>query len=327
MSGRVLVATDSFKGTFSAMEVARAVGRGLRQAGAEVDLCPVADGGEGTADVLVAALGGTRVSHPALDPIGRPTQADFVLLGPDGRRAALDTASASGLTHLDEDDRDPWMASTYGTGQLICAAVAAGAQEVIVGVGGSATVDGGRGALEAIADAGGIDDTRLIVLCDVRTEWERSAEIYGPQKGADQQTVSRLARRLDDFAPTLPRDPRRVPMTGAAGGLSGGLWAALGAALVHGAPFVLDAVGFDNRLRPASAVVVGEGRLDFQSTLGKIVGEITARAGAIGVPTFAIVGRNGMSPDAVRSAGLSDVIEATDLGEMAFAGRRVANRL
>jgi glycerate kinase len=315
---RVLVAPDSFKGTFTAVEVADAIARGLERAGVEADRCPVADGGEGTLDALLAALGGRVERVTVRGPLGAPVQACFALLG-DGRRALLEMASASGLALVSE--LDPWSASTYGTGQLIRAAVEAGAREVLVGVGGSATVDGGRGALEAIADAGGMDGARIAVLCDVQTEWERCAEIYGPQKGADEAMVARLAARLDAFASELPRDPRGVPMTGAAGGLSGGLWGGLGAELQPGAPYVLDALGFDARLRAADAVIVGEGRIDAQSAMGKIVGEIAARARAAGMPVHALVGRNELTAD----IGLASVTEATTLAELEAAGERLAS--
>jgi glycerate 2-kinase len=315
---RVLVAPDSFKGTFTAVAVADAIARGLERAGVDADRCPVADGGEGTLDALLVALGGRVERVTVRGPLGAPVEACFALLG-DGRRALLEMASASGLaliSHL-----DPWAATTYGTGQLIRAAVEAGAREVLVGVGGSATVDGGRGALEAIADAGGIEGARIVVLCDVRTEWERCAEIYGPQKGADEAMVARLAARLDAFATELERDPRAVAMTGAAGGLSGGLWGDLGAELQPGAPYVLDALGFDGRLREADAVVVGEGRIDAQSAMGKIVGEIAARARAVGVPVHALVGRNELTAD----IGLASVTEATTLAELEAAGERLAS--
>jgi glycerate kinase len=320
----VLVAPDSFKGTFSAVEVADAVSRGLERGGVAADRCPVADGGEGTLEVLVVALGGEVLRVPVRDALGRDAQGEIALLGDDGRRALLEMASASGLGLVAEAERDPWGATTYGTGQLIRAAVEAGAREVLVGVGGSATVDGGRGALEAIEAAGGLGGATVVVLCDVQTPWEQSAHIYGPQKGADAAMVARLAERLDAYAAELPRDPRGVPMTGAAGGLSGGLWAGLGAALEPGAPYVLDAVGFDDRLRTARAVVVGEGRIDSQSVLGKIVGEICARAGARGVPVHAVVGRSELDPSAAREIGLSSVIEATDLAAMEAAGERLA---
>src|SRR4051812_48202153 len=202
----VLVAPDSFKGTFSAVEVADAVGRGLAAAGLESDLCPVADGGEGTMETLLASIGGETVEVDVLDPLGRPIRAPFALVE-GGRRALVEMAAASGLALISDDERDPWAATTYGTGQLIRAAVEAGAQEIMVAVGGSATVDGGRGALEALEDLGGIGTARVVVLCDVQTPWERCAEIYGPQKGADAEMVTRLAARLAAYAAELPRDP------------------------------------------------------------------------------------------------------------------------
>jgi glycerate kinase len=314
---KVLVAPDSFKGTFAAVDVADAIARGLERGGVEADRCPVADGGEGTLDALLVALGGRVERVSVRGPLGEPVEACFALLG-DGRRALLEMASASGLALVTE--LDPWRASTYGTGQLIRAAVDAGAREVLVGVGGSATVDGGRGALEAI---GGTLEASIVVLCDVQTEWERCAEIYGPQKGADPAMVARLATRLDAFAEVLERDPRGVPMTGAAGGLSGGLWGGLGATLCPGAPYVLDALGFDARLGEAAAVVVGEGRIDAQSAMGKIVGEIAGRARTAAVPVHAIAGRNELAQD----IGLASVTEATTLAELEAAGERLAAEL
>ena len=320
----VLVAPDSFKGTYSAVEVADAIASGLERGGAPADRCPVADGGEGTLAVVVAALGGDVVRVPVRDPLGRPVDAELALLGDEHDRALLEMASASGLALVADDERDPWAATTYGTGQLIRAAVEAGAREVLVGVGGSATVDGGRGALSALAEAGGLDGATVVVLCDVQTPWERCAEIYGPQKGADPAMVARLAERLEALALELPHDPRVVPMTGAAGGLAGGLWAGLGARLEPGAPYVLDAVGFDDRLQAARCVVVGEGRIDAQSAMGKIVGEICSRAVAAGVPVHAVVGRNALPAAAAREIRLESVTEATDLAAMQAAGERLA---
>ena len=237
------------------------------------DLCPVADGGEGTMEVLLTALGGETAGARVHDPLGREVDAGFALIE-DGGTAIVEVAQASGLGLVAEDERDAEAASTAGTGELIMAAVAAGAAEVLVAAGGSATTDGGAGAIAAIEEAGGLGGARLVVLCDVRTPFERAAEVFGPQKGADAATVARLTRRLRDRAAKLPRDPRGVPMTGAAGGLAGGLWAAFGAALEPGAAFVLDALGFDARMRAARAVVTGEGRLDEQTLEGKAVGEV-----------------------------------------------------
>ena len=265
----VLLAPDSFKDTLSAPEVVEALALPFERAGHAVDRCPLADGGEGTADALLGALGGRRVDAAAHDPLGRPISAPFVLLH-DGATAVLDTAAASGLGLLAPRERDPEAASTQGTGELIVAA-ARRAPRVLVGIGGSATTDGGAGALGAIAAAGGLGDARVVCLCDVRTQWESAAETFGPQKGADPATVARLARRLDDLARRLPRDPRGVEMTGGAGGLAGALWAACGAELADGAAYVLETVSFDERLAGASAVVTGEGRLDATTLAGKVV--------------------------------------------------------
>jgi glycerate kinase len=313
----VLVAPDSFKGTFSATEVAKAVADGLRSAGREADELPVADGGEGTMDVLVSALGGELRTLSVCDPLDRPVDASFALL-PDGS-AVVEMAQASGLSLVDEAERDAWAASTRGTGELIAAAVEAGASHVIVTVGGSATTDGGAGALEALAEAG-TPSIEMDVVCDVRVPFESAPRIYGPQKGADPTMVKRLERRLDELAASFPRDPRGVPMTGAAGGLSGGLWAARDARLVAGAPYVLDAIGFDARMRGAAFVVTGEGSLDEQTLQGKIVGEVATRCRQGGVPCHAIVGRNRLDPFGERIIDLASVTEASTLAELKRAG-------
>ena len=323
----VLVAPDSFKGTYRASEVAAAIGRGLERAGLlPPDLCPVADGGEGTTDALLPALGGETTAAPAHDPLGRPMEAGFALLE-DGGTALVECASASGLGLVAEDERDAWGASTYGTGELIAAAVDAGAQVVMVAVGGSATTDGGAGALEAIEAGGGLRGARIVVVCDVRVPFERAPEVFGPQKGADPDMVVRLRERLDRLAEAFPRDPRGVPMTGAAGGLSGGLWAALGATLEAGAPFVLDTLGFDERMRAARAVITGEGKLDEQTLEGKIVGEIGTRTRQAGVPLHAIVGTDRMDPFSKRMIDLQRVLEATNAEELEAAGETLGREL
>jgi len=323
----VLVAPDSFKGTFRAAEVAGAIGRGLERAGLmPPDLCPVADGGEGTMEALLLALGGETVGVEVQDPLGRPVRSQFGLVE-DGGTAVIEMAAASGLGLVAEDERDAWAASTYGTGELICAAAAAGAQVILVGVGGSATTDGGAGALAAIADHGGLRGARIVVLTDVRTPFERAPAVFGPQKGADPAMVARLEARLDELAATLPRDPRGVPMTGAAGGLSGGLWAAHGARLEAGAPFILDALDFDARMRAARAVVTGEGKLDEQTLEGKLVGEIGTRTRQAGVPLHAIVGTDRLDGFGKRIIDLQLVQEATDLAELEAAGERLGRGL
>ena len=323
----VLVAPDSFKGTFRAAEVAAAIGRGLERAGLmPPDLCPVADGGEGTMDALLIALGGETGGVEVRGPLGAPVQAQFGLVE-EGGTAVLEMASASGLGLVAEDERDAWAASTYGTGELICAAVDAGAQVIVLGVGGSATTDGGAGAIEAIEAGGGLRGARIVVLTDVRTPFERAPAVFGPQKGADEAMVARLEERLDALAAELPRDPRGVAMTGAAGGLSGGLWAAFGAELEPGATFILDALDFDARMRAARAVVTGEGKLDEQTLEGKLVGEIGTRTRQAGVPLHAIVGTDRLDPFGKRIIDLQVVQEATDLEAIAAAGETLGRAL
>jgi glycerate kinase len=322
----VLVAPDSFKGTYTALEVTAAIAAGLEAAGRPVDACPVADGGEGTLAVLTGALGGELVEAEVHDPLGRPIEATFALID-GGTRAIVETASASGLGLIPAAERNAEAASTRGTGELIVAALEAGARTVLLGVGGSASTDGGAGAIAAIREAGGLGPARLTVLCDVQTPFEDAARVYAPQKGADRDAVHRLTRRLTGQARRLPRDPRGVAMTGAAGGLSGGLWAALGAELVPGAAFVLDALQFDPRMRAARAVVTGEGCLDGQSLAGKAVSEVATRARQAGVPCHAIVGARRLDAFGARILDLQAILEATTLEEIEAAGAELASLL
>jgi glycerate kinase len=317
---RLLVAPDAFKGTLAAAEVADALARGAERAGARADRCPLADGGEGTLDVLLAALGGERVDARAADPLGRPVAAGFALAA-DGATAVVETAAASGLGLVAPRQRDAEAASTRGTGELLAAAVAAGARRILLGAGGSATTDGGAGAIAALREAGGLRGAALVVLCDVTTPFERAAAVFAPQKGAGPQAVARLAARLDAQAAGLPRDPRGVAMTGAAGGLAGGLWAAFGAELVPGAAFVLEAVGFGARLAAADAVVTGEGRLDEQSLDGKLVGAVAAHARRAGVPVHGVVGVAALDAAAL---GLASLREAGDRATLEAAGHAIA---
>jgi glycerate 2-kinase len=302
----VLVAPDSFKGTLAAAKVARAIADGIRRGGGQAEELPIGDGGEGTMDALVATVGGELRRATVSDPLGRPVKARWALL-PDGR-AIVETAEASGLALLTEDERDPWAASTRGTGELIVAAVEAGADEVLVTVGGSATMDGGAGAVEVVREAG--IEPKLEVLSDVRLPFEQAPRVFGPQKGADPRMIKRLERRLDRFAEAAPRDPRGVPMTAAAGSLSGGLYAYLGAKLLPGAAYVLDTVGFDARMRAARAVVTGEGQLDQQTLAGKAVGEVATRCRQAGVWCHAVVGRNALDDFTIRLLDFASVHEA-----------------
>lgn len=318
----ILVAPDSFKGTLTATEVAAALARGVEAAGRPADRCPVADGGEGTAAVLAEALGGAAIDAEAHDPLGRPIEATFAALG-DGATAVVEVAAASGLALLAPGERDAEAASSTGTGELILAAVASGAHTVLVAAGGSATTDGGAGAIEAIEAGGGLSDARLVVLCDVRTPWERAAASFAPQKGADEAAVTRLERRLDALAGRLPRDPREVAFTGAAGGLSGGLWARFDARLEPGAAHVLAALDVDARMRAARAVIVGEGRLDRTSLQGKVAAELATRARQGGIPCAAVTGANALPAFEQRILDLQVVLEAGDLAALEAAGREL----
>ena len=320
-SAPVLVAPDGFKGTMTAAEVAGALAVGLRSAGQDAEELPIGDGGEGTMDALLASGGGDRREAEVEDPLGRQVSAEFAMLE-DGATAVVETAQASGLHHVAEGERDAWAASTRGTGQLIAAAADAGAAEVLVTVGGSATTDGGKGAIEALAEAG--TRVKLVVACDVRTPWEDAPRVFAPQKGADPSTVRRLERRMAALARVAPRDPRGVPMTGCAGGLSGALWAHLGARLVPGAAFVLDELGFDARMRSSRFVVTGEGRLDEQTLAGKAVAEVATRCRQAGVACHAVVGRDELDRFRARLIDLASVREAGTPAELRRAGREVA---
>lgn len=320
MASLLVIAPDSFKGTFSAHEVAAALADGASAAGATCLLLPLADGGEGTSEILgLAAEGSTSTAH-ATDPLGRPIRADFHLSA-DWSTAFIDVASASGLTLVAEEERDPMAATTFGTGQLMVAARDLGVTRIVVGAGGSATTDGGAGALQAIAEAGGLGAIGVTVLCDVTIPFEKAAEVFAPQKGATQMQVQELTMRLVDLATQWPRDPRGIPRTGAAGGLAGGLWANLDAELVSGIDYVLDAVGFDDALAGAGAVITGEGRLDVQTREGKVIDGVLRRCGARGIPVHAVVGQCALGERDVVDLGLADVRIAATLDDIRAAGR------
>ena len=322
----VLVAPDSFKGTLRACEVAAAIGRGLERGGWLADGCPVADGGEGTREALLLALGGESRAAEVQGPRGEPLTAPYALLA-EGGVAVVEVAAASGLALLDADERDAEAATTRGAGELMLAAARDGAEVLLVAAGGSASTDGGAGALEAIDEAGGLGGVTVVVLCDVRTPFEQAARRFAPQKGADADAVERLHGRLQRMAARLPRDPRGHPMTGAAGGLAGGLWAVLGARLRPGGAFVLEQVGFDERLRSSHAVIVGEGRLDRTTLEGKIAAEVAVRARQAGVPAHAVVGANAMDAFDARILDLGWILEAGTLRALERAGEQLAGRL
>jgi glycerate kinase len=331
----LLVAPDKFKGTLTAVEVAAALGRGLGQADVgPVELLPVADGGEGTMQTLVRALGGRLAAATVSDPLGRPVSAAFGLLS-DGKSAIVEAAQASGLWRLSTGELDPAAATTRGTGELIGAALDAGARRVVVAAGGSATTDGGRGALEALgarftqrsAELGPLQErlrgVQLSVACDVRSPMcgpVGAARRFAPQKGADPDTVEQLERRLIGWAAlarrTTGRDPSSEPMAGAAGGLGGGFWAFAGATLRPGAALVLDLLGFDERARRSQAVVTAEGRLDEQTLAGKVVFEVATRCRQTGVPCYAIVGEDALDAFGKRLLNI-EVVAAGHEGRVA----------
>jgi glycerate 2-kinase len=197
---------------------------------------------------------------------------------------------------------------------------------VLLAAGGSATTDGGRGAIEALRERGVLraGAPSLVVLCDVRAKFEDAARVFAPQKGADPAAVARLTERLERFANELPRDPRGVPMGGCAGGLSDALWAAFGAELRPGAGFVLDLLGFADRLAAADAAITGEGRIDAQSFEGKIVGAIAAACAAADRPLHVLVGQDALDPALAASAGIASISEAGTLAALRVAGRAIA---
>lgn len=321
----VLVAPDKFKGTFTATEVSDAVARGLARVDIDSDVCRIADGGEGTIEVVRSAIDGELVPVATTDALGDPAEGRVFVFN-DGRAALIEVADAIGLAQLPEPRRDAVAATSAGAGELIRAAAELGAREVFVGVGGTATTDGGAGALGVLRDARMIGRRgalkrcpRLTVLCDVRAAWEQAPAVFAPQKGANADEVILLADRLDSLADELPNDPRGRLLTGAGGGLSGGLWAAADATLKSGAAWVLDQVGFSERMTAARAVITGEGSLDHQTLLGKAVGEVATRARQSGVPCHAIVGRMGMTEFDARILDFESWREATTLEAIADA--------
>lgn len=318
----VLVAPDKFKGTMSAPEVATAIAAGIREGGRQAEEMPIADGGEGTAEALVRTLGGEWIQADASDALGRPAQARFALLADQERTAVVEAAEASGLGRISPAERDAFGATSRGTGELIAAAWEAGASHVLVAVGGTATTDGGVAAIQALDDAGVAP--QITCICDVRTPFEHAARVFGPQKGADPDTVKRLTARLARFAKNAPRDPRGVPLTGAGGGLAGGLYAHRGATLVPGAPYVLGALGFDQRMRAASFVVTGEGRIDEQTLEGKAAGEVAIRCRQAGVACHAIVGQAAIDDFSIRVLALDGLLEAGDPPALRAAARALA---
>jgi len=307
----ILVAPAAFGGTLRAPQVAAALARGLEAGGWPVDPCPVADGGSGLLEVLLPALGGETA---AVTVGGRAIGIGLI---EDGGTALVELRAALATTGSESG------ASSAPIGELLLAADTTGAEVLIAGAGDLIAGDGGDGAVEAIAAAGGLR-ARLVVLCDVRTSLERVAEALAGAGELDRAAAERLGARLEALARRLPRDPRGVAYGGAGGGLAGALWAACGARLEGGAPFVLEQLDFDARMRAARAVIVGEGRLDLGTLAGKAPGEIATRARQAGVPCFAAVGSRTLDAFGARILDLQTVEEAGDLQALEAAGRRLA---
>ncbi len=313
----VLVAPDSFKGSLTSVEVARALAAGWTRARSEdrLVLAPLADGGEGTLVAIEAAGGWTWQEAAAHDPLGRPLVARW-LRSTDGRRAVVELAAASGLSRLTAAERDPTGASTYGTGEVLRAALDAGVRQIDLGVGGSATSDGGRGILTAlglratvgpdiVVQLAGLDPrlaaVSLQIACDVTNPLlgpDGAAAVYGPQKGASPAQVRELDAALGRWADALEaatgRRERDTPGAGAAGGATFGLaclrdrFAAFG--IVPGVDLVMDAADFAAKLADADLVLTGEGRIDGQTAFGKTALGVARRAAAGGVPCIAVGG-------------------------------------
>ncbi len=249
-------------------------------------------------------------------------EASFAWLDDGEETAIVEAAAASGLWRLTTDELDPLAATSAGTGELIAAAIDAGARHVIVACGGTATVDGGREMLDALGEVP--RGTRFTAVCDVRTPWDRAASDFGPQKGADKDAVKRLSAKLARQARAMKKDPRGVPMTGCGGGISGALWSELGAELVAGPSYVLDAIGFDDHMRRAPFVVTGEGKLDESTLAGKAVAEVATRCRQAGVWCHAIVGEDELDMFGRRVLDLASVREARDPRALRRAGQELA---
>ena len=323
---RVVVATDSFKGSLSSREVADAVEQGIRDCIPECDVIKVAiaDGGEGTTAAIIENLGGEIVEIEVCDPLGRKISAQYAIIE-ESKTAIIELSSASGLPLLKIGERNPIVTSTFGTGEIVADAIRRGYRQFLIGIGGSATNDGGIGLLRALGfrflDSNGmeligggeilekiddIDDSRalselsecnFIVACDVTNPFygeQGAAYIFAPQKGATPEMVEQLDRGLRNFARVIKEfsgvDIGEMEGAGAAGGVGGGLKALLNATLVRGIDMVLDAIGFQQTIEECDLIITGEGKIDRQTTMGKAPSGVLAVANRSHIPTIAIGG-------------------------------------
>ena len=339
---KIVIAPDKFKGCLTAVEVCGAIAAGLRLADptVSIDECPMADGGEGTVAALVASTGGRFITRRVTGPLPEmKVDAIFGMLG-DGQTAIIEMAAASGLALLKPEDRNPLYTTTFGTGELINAAIERGAKKIILGIGGSATVDGGIGCAQAcghtiILDDGepvspteplvGADVSRvvlikrhrgektdgipIIVACDVDNPLfgpQGAAEIFGPQKGANPQQVQQLEAALRQLAVRLAQiELAGIPGAGAAGGLGFGMMAYFGATLKRGVEIVMEAVKFRERLHGADWCITGEGSLDAQSASGKTAVGVARMCREMGVPCIAFAGSIGEGAEKVLDEGMT----------------------
>lgn len=340
---KILVAPNALKGSISAMDAAERIGRGLNRSGLDVmvDLMPIADGGDDTMDVLIAS-GGEIHEIEVSDPLGRPIRAEFGILD-DGRTAIVEMARASGLKLLNPAERNPLFTTTFGTGQLIAAAIKAGAKRIIIGIGGSATNDGGVGCLQAlglrIEDVNGrnapatggslggvrqidvsgmmpeLKNVECVVACDVDNPLlgtRGASAVFGPQKGASPEQVEELERNLAHFyglvAEALETDVRNFPGAGAAGGLGAALMAFLKASPSSGIDLVLEYLNLPARLKGVDLVITAEGKMDMQSLGGKGPVGIARQALERGIPTIALVGSVGEGEEMFSEGGIQAAI-------------------
>jgi glycerate 2-kinase len=321
----ILCCPDKFRGSLTAPEAAEALRRGVELAGLPARALPLADGGEGTLDAILACSEGTLERLTVTGPDGAPVEAAWGLL--DGGTAVVEMARASGLALA--GDNDPVTATTYGTGELIAAAIARGCHKVIVGVGGSATVDGGLGALDALGwSLGGVE---VVVACDVTTLFADAPALFGPQKGASPEDVAVLEQRLHELAlryrERLGVEVASLTGSGAAGGLAGGL-AAAGARLVPGFDVVADAVGFEAALAGSGGVITGEGKVDRSTLSGKAVARVLEAARAAGLPAAVVAGtiEPGVDLGGVPAQALAD-LGGDSFGDAAALAERAARSL
>lgn len=323
---KIVVASDSFKGSLTSLEVAAGAEQGIHEVFLECEVVKVnvADGGEGTMDALRSTLGGQWVTVAAADPLGRPRNVSYVVLG-DGNTAVIEMSAASGLPLLEPQERNPMLTSTFGTGEMIVDALSRGCRRFLVGIGGSATNDAGMGMLEALGfrfiDKDGkvlpgrgesmsevvdidmnhvsreVKESEFIIACDVDSPFcgpRGAAYVFSPQKGADPQMVAELDAGMVHLAEVIVRttgkDIRNIPGAGAAGGLGGGFLAFLNSRLERGIEMVLDAIAFDDIIRGSDLVITGEGRVDSQTLTGKTPYGIMKRAQKQNIRTVAIGG-------------------------------------